>query len=103
MSGGRDTHDPLKADFGYSGGYVAKQSVTITLRVSVHNVIALIQLSQELSNLFRRVLKIVIHGDNYFVAGLPNTAQQSVALAVVPQERKNTNPRVSLFCRVHRG
>src|SRR5580692_6515181 len=63
---------------------------------AVNDVTALLENCQQLRNLFRRMLQVVVHGDNYAIVSRPNSAQQSIVLAVIAHQVDGVNPWVTL-------
>ncbi len=64
----------LKSNFGYLGREVAKRAVLLDFRFAVNHIEAFVVLLQKLHNFFRRVLQVVVDGDNnvaFRLAGMP--------------------------------
>ena len=95
VAGGFRAHRPLQGDLGDAGRQIAQKTVLFALRRAVHHVVALLQLGQQLGQLLRRVLEIVVHRHDHRAARCPNPTQQGVVLAVVATHFKATHPRIN--------
>ncbi len=63
-------------------------------RWTVNNVMPFLQSCDQLGHLFRRMLQVVIHGNEDLVTGLPDPAQQGIVLAVIAQQVDRPDPRM---------
>src|SRR5580700_2463914 len=85
-------HDRLECQLGYEGGDVASKTMLLLLGRAVNDVTSLLENREQLRNLFRRMLQVVIHGDDDAVLGRPNSSQQSIVLAVIAHEVDGAYP-----------
>ena len=91
---GFGTEHALHADLRDPRREVAEQAVLLAFRRAVDDVGALGERGEQRRDLLRRVLEVVVHGDDDRGGGGADAAQHRVVLPVVPQEPDAVDPGV---------
>src|SRR5690348_11929928 len=76
----------LQREFGDAGSNVASESVGLRLWSAINDVIAFVEVRQEVRNFFRGRLQIVIDGDDDGVTRRSDAAQERIVLPVVAHQ-----------------
>jgi len=84
----------LESDLGHLAGEVAPETVRFLGGRPVDDVLVRSEGLQQLRDLLRRMLQVVIDGDDELVAGQADAAKQRVVLAVVAHEVNTPHPAV---------
>jgi len=93
--GGRlGTDGGLQRRLGDHGRQVPPQAVPLLQGRAVDHVEPFPELVHEPGYLLRRVLQVVVHGDDHAEPGHPDAGQQGIVLAIVPHQVDPPDPRV---------
>ena len=84
----------LQHEFGNDGSKITDDSVWFLFRRAVDYVESRVELDEQLGQLLRRMLQVVIHGDGRFKAGGADAGEDGIVLSIVPHHAKAAHPRV---------
>ena len=91
---GVDAHRAFHRELGRVRGDGAPERLPLLLGRAVDDVVAFRQLLEELRDLFRRVLQIVVERDDHVMARATDPGEQRVVLAVIAHQVDAAHPRV---------
>jgi hypothetical protein len=80
-------------------GEPSPQSVGLSFGNSIHDIVAIVKCYDQLRNLLRRVLEVIIHRNDNVIASSADTEKQRVVLAKVAHQAKPEDLRTAL-CEV---
>ncbi len=90
------TDGGLQRRLGDHGGQVPPQAVLLLQGGAVDHVVSFTELGDEPGYLLRRMLQVIVHGDDDAEPGHPDAGEKGIVLAIVPHEVDAPDPRVPL-------